>query len=46
VIVAPRSGTVGLTAAAWDHLASVKTPSDPLLGQFVSFWLGRGASGQ
>ena len=43
VIVAPRAGTVGLVAAAWDHLATVKTASDPLLGQFVSFWLGRGA---
>jgi hypothetical protein len=43
VIVAPRAGTVGLVAAAWDHLASVKTASDPRLGQFVSFWLGRGA---
>lgn len=43
VIVAPRAGTVGLVAAAWGHLASVKTAADPPLGQFVSFWLGRGA---
>jgi hypothetical protein len=43
VIVAPRPGTLGLVAAAWAHLATVKTASDPLLGQFVSFWLGRGA---
>jgi hypothetical protein len=46
VMIAPRAGTVGLVAAAWDHLASVKAASDPLLGQFVSFWLGRGAPGQ
>ena len=46
VIVAARPGTVGLVAAAWAHLASVKTASDPLLGQFVSFWLGRGAPRQ
>jgi len=46
VIVAPRPGTVGLVAAAWAHLATVKTASDPLLAQFVSFWLGRGAPQQ
>jgi hypothetical protein len=46
VIVAPRPGTAGLVAAAWGHLASVKTASDPQLGQFVSFWLGKGAPQQ
>jgi hypothetical protein len=35
-----------LVALAWTHLLRVNTPSDPQLGQFVSFWLGRGAPGQ
>ena len=45
VIVAPRAGTDGLTAVAWAHLLSVQGPSSPGLGDFVSFWLGRGAPG-
>ena len=45
VILARRPGTAGLVALAWAHLLRVNSPSDPQLGQFVSFWLGRGASG-
>jgi Protein of unknown function (DUF3105) len=45
VILARRPGTAGLVALAWTHLLRVNSPSDPQLGQFVSFWLGRGASG-
>jgi hypothetical protein len=45
VIVAPRSGTEGLVAAAWTHLLQVPGPGDPQLRQFVEFWLGRGAPG-
>jgi hypothetical protein len=45
VIIAPRSGTIGLTAAAWTHLLSVRDVSDPQLREFVGFWLGRGAPG-
>ena len=46
VILARRPGTDGLVALAWTHLLRVNTASDPQLGQFVSFWLGRGAPGQ
>ena len=46
VILARRPGTDGLVALAWTHLLRVRTASDPALGQFVSFWLGRGAPGQ
>ncbi len=46
VILARRPGTDGLVALAWTHLLQVRTASDPALGQFVSFWLGRGAPGQ
>jgi Protein of unknown function (DUF3105) len=46
VILARRPGTAGLVALAWSHLLRVGSPSDPQLGQFVSFWLGRGAPGQ
>jgi Protein of unknown function (DUF3105) len=45
VILARRPGTAGLVALAWTHLLRVSSPSDPQLGQFVSFWLGRGAPG-
>jgi hypothetical protein len=46
VILARRPGTAGLVALAWTHLLRVSSPSDAQLGQFVSFWLGRGAPGQ
>ena len=46
VILARRPGTNGLVALAWTHLLRAGSPSDPQLGQFVSFWLGRGAQGQ
>jgi Protein of unknown function (DUF3105) len=46
VILARRPGTDGLVALAWTHLLRVGSASDPQLGQFVSFWLGRGAPGQ
>jgi len=46
VILARRPGTAGLVALAWTRLLRVRTASDPQLGQFVSFWLGRGAPGQ
>jgi hypothetical protein len=43
VILAPRPGTAGVVALAWAHLLRVRDPSDPLLRQFVGYWLGRGA---
>ena len=43
VILARRPGTAGLVALAWTHLLRASSPSDPQLGQFASFWLGRGA---
>jgi hypothetical protein len=46
VILARRPGTQGLVALAWTHLLRVGSPSDSELGQFVSFWLGRGAPSQ
>jgi Protein of unknown function (DUF3105) len=46
LILARRPSTSGLMALAWTHLLRVSGPSDPQLGQFVSFWLGRGAPGQ
>ena len=46
VILARRPGTTGLVALAWTHLLRVNTASDPALGQFVTFWLGRGAPAQ
>lgn len=44
VILARRPGVQGVLAAAWRHLQSAKSPSDPMLRNFVSYWLGRGAS--
>lgn len=46
VMLARRPGAAGLVALAWTHLLRVSSASDPQLGQFVSFWLGRGAPGQ
>ena len=45
VILAPRRGTAGIVALAWTHLLRVQRSSDPLLREFVGFWLGRGAPG-
>jgi hypothetical protein len=46
VILSVRPGTDGLIGLAWTHEVRVRTPTDPLLRQFISFWLGRGAPGQ
>jgi hypothetical protein len=43
IILAPRPRTVGLIATAWAHTVRVSAPDDPLLSQFVNYWLGRGA---
>jgi hypothetical protein len=45
VILAPRPRTTGIVAVAWTHILRVQRASDPLLRQFVGFWLGRGAPG-
>ena len=45
VVLARRPGTQGLTALAWTHLLRVTSPDDPLLRDFIQYWLGRGASG-
>ncbi len=42
VILDHRPGTAGIVALAWGHLARVSTTADPLLRQFVQYWLGRG----
>jgi hypothetical protein len=44
VVLAKRPGTEGLIALAWTRLLSVKSARAPELAQFVSEWLGRGAS--
>jgi hypothetical protein len=46
VILSPRRGTSGIIAVARDHLLRTGRPTDPRLREFVSFWLGRGASRQ
>jgi len=43
VILARRPGTDGVLAVAWAHMLSARTPADPRLRQFVSYWLGHGA---
>jgi hypothetical protein len=45
VILAPRPRTAGIVALAWAHMLRVRRASDPLLREFVGFWLGRGAPG-
>jgi hypothetical protein len=45
VILGRRLGTHGLVGVAWTHLIRVGTVSDPSLGQFAQFWLGKGAPG-
>lgn len=42
VILAQRAGTSGVIGLAWTHMLRVATPSDPMLREFVEFWLGRG----
>jgi hypothetical protein len=46
VVTARRPGTTGLIALAWAHMLRVARPSDPLLGTFIDYWLGRGAPPQ
>jgi hypothetical protein len=36
----------GVVALAWRHLLRVPSPTDPALGGFLDFWLGRGAGGR
>lgn len=45
VILAHQPGTVGLIGLAWAHMVHVTAATDPLLGQFTQYWLGRGAPG-
>ena len=47
VILDRRPGAAGgsVIALAWRHAQRVATPSDPRLGAFASYWLGRGAPG-
>jgi hypothetical protein len=40
----PRRAGSGVVAAAWRHLLRAPSPTDPALGGFVDFWLGRGAA--
>jgi hypothetical protein len=46
VILARRPGTAGLLALAWTHILHLSSATDPLLGEFIDYWLGRGASGR
>jgi hypothetical protein len=45
VILAPRDGTKGVTAAAWRRLLRTADASDPRLREFAEAWIGRGAAG-
>lgn len=45
VILAPREGTEGVTAAAWRRLLRTGDASDPRLREFAEAWIGRGAAG-
>jgi Protein of unknown function (DUF3105) len=46
VVLARRPGTTGLIGLAWAHMIRVARPTDPLLKEFASYWLGRGARGR
>ena len=43
VVLARRPGLDGVLALAWRHALQVPGASDPALGQFAGFWLGRHA---
>jgi hypothetical protein len=43
LVLARRPGTKGVIAAAWRHLLSVRSPSDPQLIAFAQYWIGRAA---
>jgi hypothetical protein len=43
VVLARDPGTEGLLGIAWTHMVAVKSVDDPLLAQFLSFWIGKGA---
>ncbi len=46
VILDRRAGTPGIVALAWARLVRVATAQDPLLRQFVQYWLGKSAPGR
>jgi Protein of unknown function (DUF3105) len=46
VILARRPGTAGVPGIAWTRLVRTRGASDPLLGEFARYWLGRGAPGR
>jgi len=43
VIIARRPGVRGVLALAWRHQLAAPTATDPRLGEFAEYWLGRGA---
>lgn len=43
VILARKPGISGLVALAWGHMARVEDATDPLLKEFIEYWMGRGA---
>jgi hypothetical protein len=43
VVLAYRPGTTGIIGLAWAHMIHVRSPTDPTLGPFAQYWLGRGA---
>lgn len=43
VVLAYRPGIPGIVGLAWTHMVRTTSASDPLLSQFASYWLGRGA---
>lgn len=43
VVLARRGGTSGVVALAWAHMLRAASASDPALGPFIAYRLGRGA---
>lgn len=46
VILARRPGMSGIVGAAWTHLISATSATNPTLRNFVQYWLGKGAPGR
>jgi len=45
VILGHEPGASGVTALAWRRVLYAQSASDPALGQFANYWLGRGTTG-
>jgi hypothetical protein len=43
-IIIERTPSEGIIATAYRRTLTVRTPDDPVLREFIEYWLGRGAS--